>query len=450
MTPPTPGRTHTWDGTRTLPDWLTGHHHWNDGQLVIHHRDDTTHIQTGWMIVEWSDGAFTAASPRVADRVYGPDGVVGRLAAAEAELRRYTEADSADAAAGSYALRAERVEAQLAAAADLIADHEGDDWAAHPATSTLRSILNDDQAPAASCSPAAPETEPNNPERTTANNPTTWTPPPPGDRREQLPDHLLALLDIPPYTSTACETAELLAAAVARNPERSYELRYWEDRQRQRCRINNKYTGVICQHATNADPSDLTGYLAPDPPIGCLTVTAGPDAECKPEAATLNSTAPNASRVESVDPWTEGGRLAQSGVDTPGCDCGHDGMGIGWHGDDCPWRRSVLEGASPEPTLPQHPGHREQLHAAIESEMYEYRERTMWWPETGGVTEEIARLATRGAMEVRDRELETLQATLAAITAEAARRGVISIDGIRKITGAEPYPPIGLTIEEQP
>lgn len=36
------------------------------------------------------------------------------LGRAEAELRRYAEADSADAAAGSYALRAEGVEAQLA------------------------------------------------------------------------------------------------------------------------------------------------------------------------------------------------------------------------------------------------------------------------------------------------------------------------------------------------
>ena len=57
-------------------------------------------------------------------------------------------------------------------------------------------------------------------------------------------------------------------------------------------------------------------------------------------------------------------------------------------------------------------GLREQLHAAIESELYEYRERTMWWPETGGVTQEIARLATRGAMEVRDREMERLRAEL--------------------------------------
>lgn len=91
-----------------------------------------------------------------------------------------------------------------------------------------------------------------------------WTPPPPGSTREQLPDRLLALLDIPPYTSTACETAGLLAAAIVRHPEHADELRQWESRQRQRCRINNKYTGVHCQHtapepaATEAtDRSDL-------------------------------------------------------------------------------------------------------------------------------------------------------------------------------------------------
>lgn len=91
------------------------------------------------------------------------------------------------------------------------------------------------------CSPAAVETEPNN---------APWTPPPPGDRREQLPDHLLALIDIPLYTSTACETAELLAAATGRHPEHAEELWQWEARQRQRCRINNKYTGVDCTHTT--------------------------------------------------------------------------------------------------------------------------------------------------------------------------------------------------------
>jgi len=55
---------------------------------------------------------------------------------------------------------------------------------------------------------------------------------------------------------------------------------------------------------------------------------------------------------------------------------------------------------------------RDQLQAAIESEVYEFRERTMWWPE-GEIAKEIARLATRGAMEIRDRELEQLRAKVA-------------------------------------
>lgn len=29
---------------------------------------------------------------------------------------------------------------------------------------------------------------------------------------------------------------------------------------------------------------------------------------------------------------------AMSDVDTPGCDCGHDGLGVRWHASDCDWR----------------------------------------------------------------------------------------------------------------
>jgi hypothetical protein len=79
-------------------------------------------------------------------------------------------------------------------------------------------------------------------------------------------------------------------------------------------RIRSILTGLDDQ----AEPDDLTGYLAPDPPIGCLTVGA------------------------ASDPWARRPSLAQSGINTPGCDCGHHGMGVSWHGDDCPWRRSVL------------------------------------------------------------------------------------------------------------
>lgn len=34
--------------------------------------------------------------------------------------------------------------------------------------------------------------------------------------------------------------------------------------------------------------------------------------------------------------------LAQSGVDTPGCDCGHDGMGVRWHDTACAWKVGLV------------------------------------------------------------------------------------------------------------
>ncbi|SDL28672.1 hypothetical protein SAMN05421806_12569 [Streptomyces indicus] len=61
--------------------------------------------------------------------------------------------------------------------------------------------------------------------------------------------------------------------------------------------------------------------------------------------------------------------IASSGVDTPGCDCGHDGMGPGWHLSSCAWKssRTVDEalGVSP-PSLAEladaDPEYREVLH----------------------------------------------------------------------------------------
>ena len=75
---------------------------------------------------------------------------------------------------------------------------------------------------------------------------TDWTPPPPGDTREQLPDDVLALIDVPPYTSTACETAQALEAATETNSRQAGELAEWQDRLHARCRINNKFTGAVC------------------------------------------------------------------------------------------------------------------------------------------------------------------------------------------------------------
>lgn len=113
MTQPTPTRTHTWDGSRELPDWLTNHR-WTAGQLVIRTPDGDTRPQPGWWLIGWSDGTITAASPTSGERVYGVGGMADRLERAEYELGQHAEAESADAAAGSYAGRVEELEAELA------------------------------------------------------------------------------------------------------------------------------------------------------------------------------------------------------------------------------------------------------------------------------------------------------------------------------------------------
>lgn len=82
---------------------------------------------------------------------------------------------------------------------------------------------------------------------------TDWTPPPPGDRREQLPAHLLALVNIPPYTSTACEMAGLLDAAADEYQDRADGIAAWIDRLHSRCRLNNKYTGASCDCACHRE-----------------------------------------------------------------------------------------------------------------------------------------------------------------------------------------------------
>jgi len=173
--------------------------------------------------------------------------------------------------------------------------------------------------PGVSCSPAAPESEPNHP-RTTLDNPATssaWTPPPPGDRREQLPDAILALLPAKPYLSTACDTAQQLEQAPAPIPTSSGAIPnvpWYAERMHARCRLQHKFTGMPCScpchqpaeppvhiggqanaedcpacKGTNPDypficpgpdtaavdeVDEAAGAWTPDPPIGCLTVTA--------------------------------------------------------------------------------------------------------------------------------------------------------------------------------
>lgn len=77
---------------------------------------------------------------------------------------------------------------------------------------------------------------------------TDWTPPPPGDRREQLPAHLLAAIAsvLGKYYSTACHTATACQASAYRHADLAAELRTEAQRLHSRCRLNQKYTGQMC------------------------------------------------------------------------------------------------------------------------------------------------------------------------------------------------------------
>jgi hypothetical protein len=71
-------------------------------------------------------------------------------------------------------------------------------------------------------------------------------PPPPGSTLKKLPDHILALIVLRPYISTACETARALESAVVRHPDFADELRMYRDLCHKECRLNNKFTDVEC------------------------------------------------------------------------------------------------------------------------------------------------------------------------------------------------------------
>lgn len=284
--------------------------------------------------------------------------------------------------------------------------------------------------------------------------PDTWTPPPPGDRREQLPDHLLNLIDIPSYTSTACESAELLAAAVARHPEHADELRQWEQRQRQRCRINNKYTGVICQHTAPDFTAPLTGIEVRDP---CPWCESSPSliprhlmgehvAAVHPEVKTGGPGIPMPD-AESVIVCTtacdEQHTLDWTCAQFAGADDSGPADLTGYLAPEPPIRCATLTTAPAAP----HGRYEDAIHQAFlttatripgghprpgTSDSHVHGTGHMY-DMTCALCRGDAKALAAAVFGVRDRELEALQATLTAVTAEAARRGVISIDGIRKI-----------------
>jgi hypothetical protein len=116
VTQPTPTHTHVWDGG-DLPDWLQlDDYHFDNNQLVIYTPDSPTRPQPGWWLIRWTDNTITVASPTVAERVYGPDGLAGQLtriqAATDGELRR--QLDAAICALGRSETELARLRADIA------------------------------------------------------------------------------------------------------------------------------------------------------------------------------------------------------------------------------------------------------------------------------------------------------------------------------------------------
>lgn len=75
-----------------------------------------------------------------------------------------------------------------------------------------------------------------------------YVPPPPGSDRNALPDDLRALVapHMTGYLSTACETASACKFAAEDNPDRSDELRQWEQREHAACRQTRKQDMARC------------------------------------------------------------------------------------------------------------------------------------------------------------------------------------------------------------
>lgn len=97
-----------------------------------------------------------------------------------------------------------------------------------------------------------------------------WTPPPPGDTREQLPPAILALLPERAYTSTACDTAQQLGQVPPPKPTNSGaipDVGWYVQMLHACCRRNQKFTGQLCActcHGTTSAPGPAATE-APEP-----------------------------------------------------------------------------------------------------------------------------------------------------------------------------------------
>jgi hypothetical protein len=69
-----------------------------------------------------------------------------------------------------------------------------------------------------------------------------------------------------------------------------------------------------------------------------LPVELDPDSPVLPlPAAGEGDTLERVGAAVAVEEVADLPSMAQSGVSTPGCDCGHEGMAAGWHPNTCRW-----------------------------------------------------------------------------------------------------------------
>lgn len=267
----------------------------------------------------------------------GIDRLCDELDRARSEANRCAEAESADIAAGSYAGRAETAERGLSRLLDLVRDFLDDSvcdldaygycvahsWACsgvrcpHARARDVLAALDGQQQ-----ADASPE-----PEDLTG----AYQPDPPIGCL--LPDHASPAEPGPAatdhvYLSTGCwhgDHAYCQSMTGLNGAKRPGECKFCQASCRCECHTGEEQPGPAATQATEP----CTGQC--DPTTGAYT-----------HAVTCHDERERTGRNAGLHGWQEA-RLAQDGIHTPGCTCGHTGMGVSWHADDCLWRRAVVD-----------------------------------------------------------------------------------------------------------
>lgn len=88
----------------------------------------------------------------------------------------------------------------------------------------------------------------------------TYVPPPPGSDRDALPADLRRLIapQMPPYTSTACQTAQACKLSADIFLTMAPELLHWAQREHASCRLTRKQDMQACVCACHTDPKEPT------------------------------------------------------------------------------------------------------------------------------------------------------------------------------------------------